>query len=74
MLQRARDKLGLQGNREHHQLIFIAWFEFYHSPTIIKDDVVSRECFPSFSTVSTAGVTRAGAGGGTPSNWKNAEA
>jgi hypothetical protein len=38
-------------------LIFIAWFEFCHSSTSIKDDVVSRECVPSFSTVSTAGVS-----------------
>jgi len=29
---------------------------------------------PTFSTVSTVCVTRAGAGGGTPSDWKNAEA
>jgi hypothetical protein len=30
MIQRTRDKLVLEGNREHDQLIFIAGFDFCH--------------------------------------------
>ena len=30
VLQCPRDKLVLEGDREHDQLIFIAWFEFCH--------------------------------------------
>jgi hypothetical protein len=30
VLQCARDKLVLQGNGEHDQLIFVEWFEFCH--------------------------------------------
>lgn len=30
VLQRTWDKLVLQGDREHYQLIFVEWFEFCH--------------------------------------------
>ena len=59
VLQRARDKLVLQGNREHDQLIFVEWFEFCHrSP--LSDRTLIALCWipPLFRQSQRARVTR----------------
>jgi hypothetical protein len=56
VLQGARDKLVLQGNRKHDQLIFIAWFEFRHRFLYLIEPYSFALDSPTFSTVSTAGV------------------
>jgi len=54
VFQCARHNLVLERNREHDQLIFIASFVFCHSSPSIQDDAISREFYPTYSTVSTA--------------------
>ena len=65
VLQRTRDKLVLQGNRQHDQLIFIAAFEFCHGFLFRLEPCSIVLDSPTFSTVSTAGVT---GGWGEPSS------
>jgi hypothetical protein len=74
VFQGPRDKLVLERDGKHDHLVFIAWFVFCHRVLwLIKPHRFMLDS-PTFSTVSTVCVTRAGAGGGTPSDWKNAEA
>jgi hypothetical protein len=53
MLQRARDKLVLQGDWGHDQLIFIARFEFFHRVLHRMEPRGVALDSPTFPTVST---------------------
>jgi hypothetical protein len=60
VFQRTWHKLVLQGNWEHDQLIFIAGFEFRHRFLYLIEPSSFVLDSPTFSTVSTVGVTRLG--------------